>query len=75
MTAGCLWMGMNWLLDAAMFSHGPMKMTLAHYVTEIGPAYLIIPVITTGLGAAASWESRRSKSSASSPNARYNTAP
>ena len=50
---GCFWMVMNWLLDAAMFSRGPMKMSLQQYAAEIGPAYLIIPVITTGLGAAA----------------------
>src|SRR5581483_6704710 len=52
---GCLWMAMNWILDAAMFSQGPMKMSFTQYATEIGPVYLIIPVITTGLGAAASF--------------------
>jgi hypothetical protein len=49
---GCLWMAMNWLLDAVMFSQGPMKMSFQQYAAEIGPAYLLIPVITTGLGTA-----------------------
>lgn len=53
LAAGCLWMAANWLLDAVMFGAGPMKMPLARYVSEIGPAYLILPLITTGLGVAA----------------------
>ena len=55
LATGCLWMAMNWLLDAVMFSQGPMKMSFHQYAAEIGPAYLIIPVITTGLGAAAAY--------------------
>jgi len=50
---GLIWMPANWLLDAAMFSAGPMKMSLHQYLTEIGTAYFIIPVITVGLGVAA----------------------
>ena len=52
---GCLWMAMNWFLDAIMFSQGPMKMSFHRYAAEIGPAYLIVPVITTGLAAAAAF--------------------
>ena len=46
-------MAANWALDALMFSGGPMKMSLYQYVTEIAGAYLMIPVMTVGLGAAA----------------------
>lgn len=52
--AGLLWMLANWLLDAAMFSGGPMKMSLDRYAADIGTAYLMIPAITIGLGAARS---------------------
>jgi hypothetical protein len=50
--AGVLWMVANWLLDGLMFSGGPMKMTFTQYAGDIGAAYLMIPVVTTGLGAA-----------------------
>jgi hypothetical protein len=53
LAAGCLWMAANWLLDAVMFSRGPMRMSFARYAAEIAPAYLIIPVITAGLGCSA----------------------
>ena len=53
LTIGVAWMIANWLLDAAVFSHGPMHMTLRQYLGEIAPAYLVIPVMTTGLGVAA----------------------
>lgn len=36
-----------------MFCAGPMQMSLTHYAADIGAAYLMVPVITTGLGAAA----------------------
>lgn len=50
---GMTWMAANWLFDGLMFSSGPMKMSLAQYMNEIAGAYLIIPLITIGLGAAA----------------------
>jgi len=50
---GMTWMAANWLSDGLMFSSGPMKMSLAQYMNEIAGAYLIIPLITIGLGAAA----------------------
>lgn len=62
LAAGCLWMAMNWILDSVMFSQGPMQMSFDRYASEIGPAYLIIPVITTGLGLAARRASRTSES-------------
>ncbi|MBI2823957.1 MAG: hypothetical protein HYX69_04610 [Planctomycetia bacterium] len=50
---GLIWMAANWVLDAPMFSAGPMAMGLGQYVADIGLAYLMIPVITIGLGVAA----------------------
>jgi uncharacterized membrane protein YpjA len=50
---GLTWMVANWLIDLAMFSRGPMQMPLRQYLHEIAGAYLVIPVITLGLGAAA----------------------
>ena len=50
---GLIWMAANWLLDGLMFSAGPMKMSLGHYVADIGTAYLQVPIVTIGLGAAA----------------------
>ena len=50
--AGVLWMVANWLLDGLMFSGGPMKTTFTQYAGDIGAAYLMIPVVTTGIGAA-----------------------
>lgn len=51
---GATWMVANWALDALMFSSGPMKMSFERYVSEIAGAYLMIPIITVGLGFAAS---------------------
>ena len=42
----------NWVFDALMFSAGPMKMPLGQYLLEIGTAYLMLPVITIGIGVA-----------------------
>lgn len=47
---GVTWVVANWLLDALMFSSGPMKMPLGQYLLEIGTAYLMLPVITIGIG-------------------------
>ena len=52
-TVGIIWMLANWALDALMFSGGPMKMTFSQYASDIGVAYFMVPVITTGLAAAA----------------------
>src|SRR5262249_28189409 len=51
---GFTWAMANWLLDGLMFSSGPMKMSFSQYVMDIGIAYLAIPVMTVGLGMAAS---------------------
>ena len=40
---GFLWLAINLAMDYPMFAFGPMKMTAAHYYSEIGAAYLIFP--------------------------------
>ena len=37
-------------LDLLMFMWGPMKMSLADYMMDIGLVYLTTPTITIGLG-------------------------
>ena len=61
---GATWTVANWALDAPMFSGGPMQMTLREYAADIGIAYLMIPVITIGLGFAAAGAARRSTAEA-----------
>ena len=47
---GVLWFACNLALDYPLFSHGPMRMTVLSYYSEIGLAYLIFPLF--GFGAA-----------------------
>ena len=47
---GGLWLQISLALDFPMFSYGPMKMTLAEYVSDIGTTYLLIPAATIGAG-------------------------
>lgn len=58
---GLTWMAANWALDVLMFIGGPMKMSVHQYVNEIAGAYLMIPVMTAGLGAAATAATRTSR--------------
>jgi hypothetical protein len=60
---GLTWMMANWLLDGLMFSAGPMRMSLQQYLNEIAGAYLMIPLITVGLAAAAAQATRARSSS------------
>jgi hypothetical protein len=46
---GLVWVVANWVMDGLMFGAGPMKMSLALYASDIGAAYLAIPIITAGL--------------------------
>lgn len=46
---GCLWLGINWLLDIVALV--PMAgMDLGTWFVEIGLRYLTIPIIATGMG-------------------------
>ena len=47
---GIAWLIINVGLDLLLFMQGPMKMTLADYIKDIGITYLIIPVVTFGQG-------------------------
>ena len=45
---GALWFAINLLCDYPMFAYGPMKMTASSYYSEIGLAYLAIPIFAFG---------------------------
>jgi hypothetical protein len=48
---GVVWMAVNVGIDLPlMLSPSPMQMTLPEYVGDIGLTYLMIPIITTGIG-------------------------
>lgn len=47
---GGIWFVISLVIDLVMFSSGPMKMSFASYVMDIGLTYLIIPTITIGFG-------------------------
>ncbi len=59
--AGSLWMSICLALDLCMFMKGPMQMTFAAYMKDIGLGYLIFPTITAGAG----WLLRRNLASRS----------
>ena len=51
MLLGCLWLAICIAIDAPlMLLGGPMQMTIGEYLADIGVTYLMIPIITTGLG-------------------------
>jgi hypothetical protein len=45
---GFLWLTMNLIFDYPMFAYGPMRMSAAHYYSEIGAGYLLYPAFLTG---------------------------
>lgn len=48
---GSVWMGVNVLMDLPlMLSPSPMQMTLGEYISDIGLTYLLLPLVTTGIG-------------------------
>ena len=47
---GIAWLIISIGLDLLLFMHGPMKMTLADYIKDIGITYLIIPAVAFGQG-------------------------
>jgi len=46
---GILWLLVNIIIDLFFFMEGPMKMSPADYMMDIGFTYLIIPIITIGI--------------------------
>ena len=47
---GVIWFVISLGVDLLMFMWGPMKMTFANYMMDIGLTYLIYPAITIGTG-------------------------
>ena len=53
---GLLWFAMAIAIDAPlMLLGGPMKMSLGHYMADIGVTYLCIPAVCWAIGVARSW--------------------
>ena len=50
--AGIVWMLMSLAIDMPLFSSGPMHMEMIAYMKDIGITYVMIPVITVGMGIA-----------------------
>lgn len=49
---GLLWFAINVVIDLPLMLSGPIQMTLAEYAADIGLTYVIVPVITIGIGVA-----------------------
>ena len=50
---GLIWWLISLVIDAPlMLLGGPMQMTLAEYVSDIGLTYALMPIITVGIGTA-----------------------
>ncbi len=47
---GIVWLMICLVFDLLLFMEGPMKMSLADYMMDIGLVYLMIPTITVGFG-------------------------
>jgi hypothetical protein len=47
---GILWFIMSIAIDMILFSWGPMKVSFSDYMKDIGVTYLMMPVITVGMG-------------------------
>lgn len=48
---GILWLAVNVVIDLPLMLTGPIAMSPSEYVGDIGLTYVILPVITSGLGA------------------------
>ena len=47
---GIIWFVIGVVLDLLLFMWGPMKMTFAAYMMDIGLTYLIYPTVSIGFG-------------------------
>ncbi|MHC4460909.1 MAG: hypothetical protein ACYS6W_01225 [Planctomycetota bacterium] len=47
---GIIWLVISLILDLLCFMEGPMKMSFADYMMDIGLTYLMIPIISIGFG-------------------------
>lgn len=51
--AGVVWIVISLIIDIALFlPASPMQISLNSYLMDIGTTYLMIPIITTGMGVA-----------------------
>lgn len=57
--AGIVWMAISVAIDLPLMLPAPVAMPLGAYLADIGLTYLMIPVITTGIGAAFARSARR----------------
>src|SRR3990172_7945563 len=49
-TLGAAYLAVSIAIDLLLFMWGPMKMSFANYMIDIGLTYLIYPIITVGFG-------------------------
>ncbi|MBI1900903.1 MAG: hypothetical protein HYS13_07300 [Planctomycetia bacterium] len=57
---GVLWLGISVAIDLPLMLNPPMNMTLADYLADVGLTYVLMPIITTAMGAAAAQAARTS---------------
>ncbi|MDD1774612.1 MAG: hypothetical protein LUQ24_03710 [Methanobacterium sp.] len=51
LTAGVTWLIISLIIDLILFlPASPMQMSFTSYIMDIGITYLMIPIITTGMG-------------------------
>lgn len=47
---GLLWLFISVAVDLPLMLSPPMNMTIANYAADVGLTYLIMPIVTTGMG-------------------------
>lgn len=65
--AGLVWLGISIVLDLALFSSGPVRMSFLDYMMDIGLTYVIIPILAIAVGRLADRLTRTSRVTASQP--------
>ena len=48
--SGVIWIIISLIIDQFFFNWGPMKMSIADYIKDIGLTYLLIPMIPIAMG-------------------------
>jgi hypothetical protein len=56
---GVLWLAISVLIDLPLMLSPPMNYTLVEYAADIGLTFLMMPVITVGIGVAAGMQARK----------------
>ena len=52
LVAGIVWMAISIIIDLPLMLSSFIGMSLPEYLADIGLTYVMIPIITTGIGAA-----------------------